>query len=452
MTEAAEGMENLASAGFTTNQILEAMPGLLDLAASDNLDLATAADIAASTLNGFGLEASQAAHVADVLTRAAADTNAGITDTGEAMKYIAPVAATMGQSLEEVTAAIGLMSNAGIKGGQAGTTLRSALTRLANPSEKAAELMEELGFSAYDSNGKMLSLKEIIGKLQTSMKGLTEEQQQQAIATIFGQESMSGMLALIAAGPAELEKITKSLEKCDGAAKDMANTMMDNTKGAWDEFTSALEGAGIVIGNTLLPAITKGINKVTDMVSAFNNLNPAVQKNIVSIGSIVAAIGPLMMVGGKVIKSIGSTIKLASSLTSLAGSGLVTSLSAVTIPLAAVGTGFYVWHEAMDVANQKVTKSREEMSLMEKAIADLTGKVTYSKEELEEMGLVYKAFNENISSEFQESVKKMTLDIHDFGMELDSINVDDVMTDEEVRSLTSRVNDALESCNTAIDS
>ena len=113
-TEAAEGMENLASAGFTTNQILSAMPGLLDLAASDNLDLATAADIAASTLNGFGLEASQAAHVADVLAKAAADTNAGITDTGEAMKYIAPVAATMGQSLEEVTAAIGLMSNASI--------------------------------------------------------------------------------------------------------------------------------------------------------------------------------------------------------------------------------------------------------------------------------------------------------------------------------------------------
>lgn len=112
-TEAASGMENLASAGFTVNQIMDAMPGLLDLAASDNLDLATAADIAASTLNGFGLEASQAAHVADVLAKAAADTNAGITDTGEAMKYIAPVAATMGQSLEEVTAAIGLMSNAG---------------------------------------------------------------------------------------------------------------------------------------------------------------------------------------------------------------------------------------------------------------------------------------------------------------------------------------------------
>ena len=188
--EAAEGMENLASAGFDTNQIMAAMPGLLDLAASDSLDLGTAADIAASTLNGFGLEASQAAHVADVLAKAAADTNAGITDTGEAMKYIAPVAATMGQSLEEVTAAIGLMSNAGIKGGQAGTTLRTALTRLANPSEKAAELMEDLGFSAYYGQGKMLSLKDIIGKLQVSMQGLTEEQQQQAIATIFGKTSL----------------------------------------------------------------------------------------------------------------------------------------------------------------------------------------------------------------------------------------------------------------------
>lgn len=447
-TEAAEGMENLASAGFTTNQILAAMPGLLDLAASDNLDLATAADIAASTLNGFGLEASQAAHVADVLAKAAADTNAGITDTGEAMKYIAPVAATMGQSLEEVTAAIGLMSNAGIKGGQSGTTLRTALTRLANPSNEAANLMKDLGFNAYDSSGKMLSLKDIIGNLGTSIKGLTEEQQQQAIATIFGQESMSGMLALISAGPAELERLTKSLENCDGAANEMANTMMDNTKGAWDEFTSALEGAGIVIGNTLLPAITKGINKVTDMVSAFNNLDPAVQKNIVSIGATVAAIGPLMMIGGKVITGIGSTIKLVSSLTSLAGSGLVASLSAVTIPLVAVGAGFYAWHEAMDVANQKVTKSREEMSLMEKLIADFSGKITYSREELEEMGLVWKEFSDDISPEFQEAIKTSAKDLWDFQMRLNEITLDDVITQDEADELVNRFNDA---CSSAIE-
>lgn len=188
--QAAEGMENLASAGFDTNQIMSAMPGLLDLAASDNLDLASAADIAASTLNGFALEAGEAAHVADVLAKAAADTNAGIADTGEAMKYIAPVASAMGISLEEVTAAIGLLSNAGIKGGQSGTVLRSSLSSLAKPSKQAAELMEEMGFNAYDSSGKMLSLKDIIKNLSKSMEGMTEEQKQNAIVTIFGKISL----------------------------------------------------------------------------------------------------------------------------------------------------------------------------------------------------------------------------------------------------------------------
>lgn len=451
-SEASEGMQNLASAGFTVNEIMSAMPGILDLAASDNIDLASAAEVASSTLRGFGLEASNAAHVADVLARAAADTNAGILDTGEAMKYIAPVASAMSLSLEEVTAAIGIMSNAGIKGGQAGTALRGSLTRLANPSKEAAELMEALGFNAYDANGKMVSLKDIINNLGISLKDMTEEQKQQAIATIFGQESMSGMLTLIQAGPQQLDKLTKSFKNSSGAAREMADTMMDNTKGAWDEFTSGLEGAGIAIGKTLLPMLTKGINKITEMVNAFNNLTPSTQKMIVSIGTTVAAIGPLMIIGGKLITGIGKTIGLVSSITSLAGSGLVASLGAVAIPLTAVGIGFHIWHEAMDVANQKITKSREEMSWMERTIADLTGKVTYSKKELIDMGLVYDDFNKNISSEFQESVKEMTVDIHDFGMEINSINVDNVMTDEEVNELVNRVDGALESCNTAIDS
>lgn len=450
-TQASEAMAELASAGFTTNEIMSAMPGLLDLAASGSVDLATAAGIASSTLRGFGLEANQTSHVSDVLAEAAARTNAGITDMGEAMKYIAPVASAMGISIEETAAAVGLLSNAGIQGGQSGTVLRGALSRLAKPSKEASDLMKELGFNAYDTNGKMLALNEIIGNLKKSTEKLTDEQKQNALVTMFGQESLSGMLALMQAGSNELNSLTKGFENCDGSAKKMADTMQNNLKGKVTAFKSALEGAGIAIGENLIPVMTNAVEGVTDMVSAFNNLDPAVQRNIVSIGATVAAIGPLMMVGGKVITGIGKTISLVNKTTSLT-IGFGTALSTAVIPLVAVGAGVYAWHEAMDVANQKVTKSREEMSWMEKTIADLTGKVTYSKEELEEMGLVYKDFNENISSEFQESVKEMTLDIHDFGMELDSINVDNVMTDEEVTSLTSRVNGALESCNTAIDS
>lgn len=314
-SQAAEGMENLASAGFSVNEIMAAMPGMLDLAASDNIDLASAAEIAGSTLRGFGLEASQAAHVADVLARAAADTNAGITDTGEAMKYVAPVASSMGLSLEEVTAAIGEMSNAGIKGGQAGTALRASLTRLANPSKESAELMESLGFKAYDSSGKMLSLKDIVGNLQKSMNGLTEQEKQQAIATIFGQEAMSGMLAIIQAGPEQLNSLTQSFKNSDGSAKEMADTMRDNLKGAWDNLTSAAEGAAIAVGERLGPMLQDVAKKINSVVDWFNNLSDAQKDNVVKIGLMVAAAGPLLLIGGKFIGAIGSIVGGVSKLT-----------------------------------------------------------------------------------------------------------------------------------------
>ena len=183
--QVSEGMENLASAGFEANEIYAAMPGLLNLAASDNIDLASASEIAAGALRGFGLEASQTGHVADVLAESAARTNASVSSMGSALSYVAPVSKAMGISMEETAAAVGLLSNANITGTKAGTSLRGALSRLARPSEKAAEAMEMLGFNAYDSQGNMKSLSGIIGSLQTSMQGLTQEERNNVLKTII---------------------------------------------------------------------------------------------------------------------------------------------------------------------------------------------------------------------------------------------------------------------------
>ena len=272
-TEAAQGMENLASAGFSVNEITAAMPGMLDLAASSGEDLATSADIAASTLRGFGLEASEASHVADVLAKNAADTNAAVLDTGDAMKYVAPVAHAMGMSLEEVTASIGLMANAGIQGSQAGTTLRSALSRLVNPTQTMQDTMDELGVSFFDSQGKMLSMVEIVGVLQEATAGLTDEEKNQALSVLFGQEALSGMLALIEAGPEELAELTASLEDCDGAAAAMADTMMDNLKGSIESLKGSLETLGILVykdfQEPLKNAATAGEDYVHQLIDAF---------------------------------------------------------------------------------------------------------------------------------------------------------------------------------------
>ena len=267
-SEAALGMQNLASAGFTTNEIVAAMPGMLDLAASSGEDLAVASDIAATTLRGFGLEASEAAHVADVLAEAAARTNANVADTGEAMKYIAPIANAMGLSLEETAAAIGLLSDAGIKGSQAGTTLRGALSRLAKPTEDMLEVMDSLGLSFYDSNGQMKSISAIVGMLKTNMANLTEEQRQNALVTLFGQEALSGMMVLMEAGPEKLDALTQSLENCKGAASEMAKVRLDNLAGDMEELSGAVETAKLDIMEKLDPYLRQGVQWLTTKIPA----------------------------------------------------------------------------------------------------------------------------------------------------------------------------------------
>lgn len=315
-TQSAEAMENLASAGFGTQEIMEAMPGMLDLAASSGEDLATSADIAASTLRGFQLEASEAGHVADVLAKNAADTNAAIMDTGYAMKYVAPVAQSVGWSLEEVTTAIGVMADAGIKGEQAGTTLRGALTRLMSPTKEMYESMSALGISFYDAQGKMKPLSTIVDELQKSTKNLTDEQRDNHLATIFGTNALSGMKVLLASSKEELDSMTDGLKNADGAAKKMADTMLDNTKGSIEEMNGSLETAGITIQKQLAPWITKGAKKVTELANQFAELDESTQGTILTMGGIAAATGPVIKglsgVGGGIsnlVKGTGGLIK-----------------------------------------------------------------------------------------------------------------------------------------------
>lgn len=303
--EAAAGMENLASAGFTVEEIMAAMPGLLDLAASSGSDLATASSIAASAIRGFGLEATEAGHVADVFAEAAARTNAQTEDMGDAMKYVAPVAAAMGQSLEETAAAIGIMSDAGIVGSQAGTTLRGALSRLAKPTDAMTDKMNELGLSFFDAQGNMLPLNGIVAELETKMAGLTQEQRNNALVTLFGQESLSGMLALMERGSDELINLTESFEAVDGSAAAMAETMMDNTSGSLEEMMGALETLAIKIQQVLAPVVTKVAQGITEFINKLSSMDEGMLKMVVTLAGVAAAIGPLLVVGGKLLQFFG---------------------------------------------------------------------------------------------------------------------------------------------------
>ncbi|MED4916708.1 phage tail tape measure protein [Geobacillus thermodenitrificans] len=292
-TEVAEGMEIMAAMGYNTNQILAAMPGIIAAAEASGEDMALVADTVSSALNSFGLEAAEAARVADVLAQAANDSAAGIKDMQYTFKYAAPVASQLGISLEQLAAAAEIMANNGIRGEQAGTTLRAALIRLSDPPKEAAATLKELGVRVKDSSGKMLPFNQIIAQLSKSTEKMGNAQKIAALSTIFGTEAASGMLTVIEAGPEKFDELTKSLENSAGASQEAAQKMKDNLKGSLEELQGAFETAQIIIGNALAPAIEKVARYIQNLIDRFNNLSPSAQKTIATIGAVAAVLAAL---------------------------------------------------------------------------------------------------------------------------------------------------------------
>jgi TP901 family phage tail tape measure protein len=303
-TEAAEGMNYLAAAGFDANQVMAAMPGMLSLASAGSVELGEAASIASSILNGFGLEAEEAGRVADVLAKSAAATNAGVTDMGEAMSYVAPVAKSTGLSLEEVAAAVGVLSNAGIQGSMAGTTLRGAISSLLTPTDDAQEALDRLGVVVKDSSGNMLPLNEIIGQFEKSGLNAADAM------TIFGDRAGPGMLALVQKGQSGLIDLTTTLENSEGAATAMAETMESGPGGAFRTLEGSMEDLAITFGDTLIPAIMPFIDLLKDLANWLSSLDKNTLTIIVTVAAFAAAVGPVLIVLGMLISSIGTIITI----------------------------------------------------------------------------------------------------------------------------------------------
>lgn len=334
-TEVAIAQEGMASQGFETGVIMESMAGIMDLAAVSGGDLALSSQAVGQALNQFSMEGTQAGHVADVYARAAANSNAETDTMAQAMSYAGPIAGSLGMSIEETAASIGIMSNAGIIGSKAGMTLRTSLMRLASPTDEARELMDELGFSAFDSEGKLKPMNEILNQLQGSMAGMSDEQKQLTMDILFGKQSTAGMLALIDAAPGSFEEMTNSLINSDGAAAEMAETINSGLGGALTELKSALGTTAEKITVALEDTLQSVIEKITEVVRAFNSLDPAVQQNIVKAVLFVAALGPLLALLGSIGKLIGGVISGVSAL-----SGAFTAVSTGTSLATVAGEGF----------------------------------------------------------------------------------------------------------------
>lgn len=308
-SDSADAFKYMAMAGWDASQMMDGIAGIMDLAAASGEDLATTSDIVTDALTAFGLQASDSAHFADVLAQASSKSNTNVGLMGETFKYVAPVAGALGYSIEDTAVAIGLMANSGIKGSQAGTALRSTITRLAKPVGEAKDAVEELGISITNADGTMKPLSQTMVELREKFAGLTEEQKAQYAAMLAGQEGMSGLLAIVNASDEDFQKLTDEINNANGAAEDMASVMMDNTAGAVEQLKGALESAGILIGEKLTPYIRKLAEWITGLVEKFNSLSEEEQDQIVKFGLILAAIGPVLLILAKVISVVSTVVK-----------------------------------------------------------------------------------------------------------------------------------------------
>lgn len=306
--EVAEAMTEMAKAGWDSQQILDGMSGVLDAAAASGENLGTVSTIVADAITGFGMEAKESTRVADLLTQAANSGTIGINDLGESFKYIAPVAGSMGLSIEDVTTALSAMSMSGIKGSQAGTSLRGVLTRMVKPTDQVAAAMDELGIVLTNSDGTFKSLDQILSEMRGSFSGLTDEQKTYYAATLAGQEGMSGLLSLLNMSQEEYDEIAVSMDNASGVAKETAKVMRDNLSADVEELMGSLESLAITLASLIVPALRDFVQWLTQLVNKFTALSPETQKTILMIAGIAAAIGPVLMVLGKLTSSIGSII------------------------------------------------------------------------------------------------------------------------------------------------
>lgn len=352
-SDSADAFKYMAMAGWDASQMMDGIAGIMDLAAASGEDLATTSDIVTDALTAFGLQASDSAHFAGVLAQASSKSNTNVGLMGETFKYVAPVAGALGYSIEDTAVAIGLMANSGIKGSQAGTALRSTITRLAKPVGEAKDAVEELKISITNTDGTMKPLSQTMVELREKFAGLTEEQKAQYAAMLAGQEGMSGLLAIVNASDEDFQKLTDEINNANGAAEDMASVMMDNTAGAVEQLKGVLESAGILIGEKLTPYIRKLAEWITGLVEKFNSLSEEEQDQIVKFGLILAAIGPVLLILAKVISVVSTvvkafklfgttmtTVKTSIDLVKAGYTGLATQMGGIPKLVAGISTGF----------------------------------------------------------------------------------------------------------------
>lgn len=358
-SEAADAMSYMAMAGWKTDDMLGGIEGIMNLAAASGEDLAKTSDIVTDALTGFGMTAKESGHLADIMAAASSNANTNVSMLGESFKYIAPVAGALGYSAEDVSTALGLMANSGIKASSAGTSLRSLLTNLAKPTDTVEAAMRNLGISLDDGQGNMISFEQLmqdlrssfgdvkipLDELQASVSDLDSQLangditdgeyskafddlmeraygaegaiKAQSAAALAGKEGMSGLLAIVNASEEDYNKLKDAINNCDGAAENMANVMIDNLSGQITILKSQLQELAISFGEMLMPVIKDVVGWIQGFVDKINGMSDSQKKIIGIVALVVAALGPALIIIGKICGGISAILGAASKLSGL---------------------------------------------------------------------------------------------------------------------------------------
>lgn len=411
--ESADALSYMALAGWDTQSMLQGISPVMELAAAANMDLASASDIVTDYLTAFGLTASDTTHFVDVMAYAMSHSNTNVEQLGEAYKACAATAKSMGYSVEETTAVLATMANAGVKGGEAGTALNAIMTRLATNTKGCADELEKYGVSIYDSQGNMNSLSDILTGLSAVWDNLTDQEQANLAKTIAGtnqysklQTIMAGCSEQAAKGGQSFSDYASALENCSGTAGKMAGTMLDNLNGKMTLFESAADGLEIAVGEQLTPAMSDLYEVGADVLSGmteFVNDNPGVVKGITTmvgiIGTATAGLTGYVAVAGvakAVTAAIGATAAASLGPVALAVAGVAAvtgAFVAVTSAADAAVEASGDWPPALDeitTAANGVTNALDDANATMQASAETTMATASTADlyitKLEEMG------------------------------------------------------------------
>ena len=393
-SEAAEAMNYMAMAGWKTTEMLDGIDGVMSLAAASGEDLATTSDIVTDGLTAMGYAAKDAGRMADVMAAASSNANTNVSMMGETFKYAAAVAGSMHYSMEDLALATGLMANAGIKGSQAGTSLRSWMSRMAAPTKQVQSAMDKLGVSITNADGTTKSFRDVMVEMRGKMKNLTDTEKTKIATDIAGKNAMSGFLAVINASDKDFNKLASAIDNSQGAAEEMAATMQDNLGGQVTILKSQLSELAISVGDTLVPMAKQAVGAAQELTDWFNNLSAAQKDLALKIGLGAAAAGPLLITVGGMAKafsmSIGAIASFKAALaaaTAVEGTATVSTkalgLAMKSLPWVAAATGAAIVgkaiYDAYQQTHEATIKEREHIKARKESVDAIKAEASQSE-------------------------------------------------------------------------